>query len=211
MNDKLRKTGHTFLVGMKFDFKTFPKTSERKVKILTKLHNMGIKSFQTLAILSGPTVEVQNMLFWVYVDKKSRRKAPLPGWFTEKYSKLASATQGGDLNLKGNDHFGTVTAPKTLFTVEKEHIDHFGHLSNHHYIQCAVEATENILRSQTQNNLHVKSLEVLFVKESLLGDHLKIETGQDGMAFTSVIKREDELLAVVRIECSKDVTLQSKL
>ncbi len=212
MNEKLRKSGHTFLTRMKFEFKTITNGNEEKVKMVTKLHNVGLKSFQTLAVLSSPTVEIQNILYWVYVDKKSRRKAPLPDWFSEKYSKLAPSTYGGDLNLRARDSFPTSKNQETLFAVEKEHIDHFGHLSNHYYIQCAVEAAENILNRQTvNNNVFVKSLEVLFVKESLLGDHLKIETGRDGMVFTSVIKRLDKPLAFVRIECSDNVTVKSNL
>ena len=182
MKQGLRKTGHTFFIGLRFDFvrrNVIGCHDHEDSSIVVGLNSIGKTSLSTLATLyygnrSNPVIH--SSLFWAYLNKKSRKKESIPDWFTQKYFHPI-----GNKRTKTISVGPTVKIPehsrRTDITLKSEHIDHNGHLNNYYYIEFACNEIHGALSAEDSPGVgSVKSMEVVFLQECLEGDELSVLT-----------------------------------
>ena len=173
----LRKTGHTFIIG-RFDFvrtDVIGCHSHEDSSIVVELNGIGKTSFRTLATLnygnrSNPVIK--STLFWVYLNKESRKKEVIPDWFVKKYSHPIRNKKTKILSVEP-----TTEIPKhsrrTEITLKPSHIDHNGHLNNYYYIEFACDEIGRAMSAEDSAGVgSVRSLQVTFLQECLEGDEL---------------------------------------
>ena len=182
----LRKTGHTFIIGLRFDFvrtDVIGCHSQEDSSIVVELNGIGKTSFSTLATLnygnrSNPVIEIT--LFWVNLNKESRKKEVIPDWFVKKYSHPIRNKKTKILSVEPTTEIPEHSR-RTEITLKPEHIDHNGHLNNYYYIEFACDEIGRAMSAEGSAGVGaVRSLQVTFLQECLKGDELSVFTWIDG-------------------------------
>ncbi len=180
MQSHLRKSGMTFIKAVRFTFPYIPHTDNLAGPFYIKSHlgYIGGTSFETKADMvdqqSGQTV-IRSTLYWVYVDKKTRKKADIPKWFKDKFETGTSKTESVLPLLAPTD------LPSVKRCVTDSDIDKFGHLNNEIYIEECVASIKSVIE---KNKLHeynsqtltqpIMEVQVLYTGESRLGEEIEI-------------------------------------
>ena len=182
MNRGLRKTGHAFFIGLRFDFAKSDVIGchvHEDSSIIADLNSIGKTSFSTLATLyygnrSNPVIH--STLFWVYLNKESRKKESIPDWFTQKYSQPIRNERAKTISVGPTAEIPEHSR-RTEITLTSEHMDHNGHLNNYYYIEFACNKIHGALSVEYSPGVSsVRSLEVTFLQECLEGDELSVFT-----------------------------------
>ena len=210
----------TFIAGIQYIFPTVRSqtnicTESPNVEMIMKLGYLGSRSFQTHQQLICPGDSepfVSNTKFWVYMDRKSRKISPLPQWFIDKYDRQIPSSP----RLKS-------PAPATretfasIFLVQAEDIDGFGHTNFEVYIKyivntlkeasvCGQAVSKDIITSD------IKTVDILFHRESKAGDRLTINVWQtESGDLSGEIVKDNNTLITCRIELDKSNCTSSNL
>jgi len=203
MGDSIVDTHHLmkdhllFIVGMKMDISStfydlnipkFPLTVDVSVSHVGRSSSHRVYKVLHKSCATRPLVTCA--IDDVIVDKVTRKSAPFPDWWDDKYGHLKCSEKS---RLSVSTSKASTLLFNDKFTVDFEHVDHNGHTTTSAYVKfCFNAAFRNVHKKNYNSNLAecfskgINTLTMLFFKESSYGDVLTVaswESEDDTITF----------------------------
>ena len=186
-----------------------------------KIIYVGKSSFSFEIVLNNYTAHIATaVLTFVYVDFKSRRPVPFPGWFRDVRAEKASVLQP-----LPPQRLPTPEIPEAVFRYETRaifsDIDFNKHVNQSVYVRWCTDAGAEAASRRFYKDFRqdigvydIEKMEVKYIGEGMLDDEFVVNTWQDKeIPFTIhfVVTKQGKVSFVGRFSYCNDSVKQSKL